>query len=113
MDYKRMIELYGIDVEDELEVSPFEYLDTFSLRSDLYKNKNKLEQTYLELLQKYDQLLLDRSEEFYSYMKKVYSFCDTSKPLAEWWWHLDKVLSGELKVMILEDRVIHNGEIKD
>ena len=34
-----MVELYGIDVEDELEVSPFEYLDTFGLRSDLYKTK--------------------------------------------------------------------------
>ncbi|MFK0524692.1 hypothetical protein ACINKY_21060 [Paenibacillus illinoisensis] len=98
MDYTKMIELYGIDVEDELEVSPFEYLDTFGLRSDLYKNKDKLDQTERDLLQKYDQLLLERCEEFYNHLKKVYTFGDINKPLAEWWWHLDRVLSGELKV---------------
>ncbi|KQY92042.1 hypothetical protein ASD24_22300 [Paenibacillus sp. Root52] len=98
MDYQKMIQLYGIDMEDELEVSPFEYLDTFGMRSDLHRNRDKLEQTDLQLLHKYDQMLLNRSEELYNYMKPVYSFNDTSKPIEEWWWHLDRVVTGELLV---------------
>ncbi|MDQ0172424.1 hypothetical protein [Paenibacillus tundrae] len=95
---KKMIQLYGVDMEDELDVSSFEYLDTFGMRSDLHRNRDKLEQTDLQLLHKYDQMLLNRSKELYNYMKPVYSFNDPSKPIEEWWWHLDRVITGELHV---------------
>ena len=83
-----MIKHYGINVEDALEVSPLESLGTFGLRSDLYKDKDRLNKEDRAELLKYDLLLLERSKEFYDYMKGCYFFGDPSKPLVEWWWHL-------------------------
>ncbi|MDR6726121.1 hypothetical protein J2W91_004627 [Paenibacillus amylolyticus] len=98
MEYKKKISLYKLDVEGELNVSPFEYLDTFAIRSELHRSRDQLKQCDLQLIQYCDQQLLNRIEEFYSYIAEIYSFNDSKKPLEEWWWHLDRVVAGELIV---------------
>ena len=47
---------------------------------------------------KYDLRLLENVETMGDHIKKVYDFSNSVEPLEEWWWHLDKVLTGELEI---------------
>lgn len=48
------------------------------------------------LLRKYDQQLLDNVDRMYKHISKAYDFSLSKEPFTEWWWHLDKLVSGEL-----------------
>lgn len=43
-----------------------------------------------------DLKLLSNSQEMFEHIRKVYDFSTSTEPLEEWWWHLDKLLKGEI-----------------
>lgn len=99
MDFLKDIEYYGEDVTD-IEVSPFETIDMLHRRSRLNKESSKMSLQERILLMKYDLKLLENVEEMVKHIGEIYDFSLSAEPLDEWWWHLDKVASGELEVEI-------------
>lgn len=99
MSYLNDIEQYGQDVND-FEVSPFETIDTLHLRSRLDKASHYMFLNERILLMKYDLDLLENVDQMVQHISNVYDFSNSKEPLEEWWWHLDKVASGELEVEI-------------
>ncbi|AUG57136.1 hypothetical protein [Acetivibrio saccincola] len=110
IDNKMKIKDYGYDVSQVLDVSPFEYIDTFACRSYLTDIFYSLDDEDKAILKEYDKKLLLRAEEFYNYLKPIYRWGSSEKPYTHWWWHLDKVISGELNVDIEQWKVEINGE---
>ncbi|WP_423800704.1 hypothetical protein [Neobacillus sp. SAB-20_R2A] len=99
MEFLKDIEYYGEDVTD-FEVSPFETIDMLHRRSRLYKGSSNMTQQERILLMKYDLKLLENVERMVEHLGKVYDFSLSAEPLEEWWWHLNKVASGELEIGI-------------
>jgi len=99
MSYLKDIEQYGQDVSD-FEVSPFETINMLHLRSRLNKESHHLTVKERILLMKYDLELLENVDLMVEHIKTVYDFSKSTEPQEEWWWHLDKVASGELEVEI-------------
>lgn len=99
IDYLKEIELYGEDVND-FEISPFETIDVFHRRSRLNKESNNFSLKERILLMKYDLRLLENVNRMVQHIETVYDFSNSREPLEEWWWHLDRVASGELEVEI-------------
>ncbi|WP_143317700.1 hypothetical protein [Clostridium sp. HBUAS56017] len=110
-ELKKMIDNYGIDVEDELDVSPFEFDYTFRTREYLAKEYELFDIDEKEKLKHYDKVLLSRAKEFYEYLKPLKIWGNNSSPIKYWWWHLDKVVSGQLKINIDKNEVDYCGEI--
>ncbi|WP_051590982.1 hypothetical protein [Bacillus sp. UNC438CL73TsuS30] len=46
------------------------------------------------------QSLLENVEQMVEHIGRVYDFSKSVEPFEEWWWHLDKVTSGDLEVEI-------------
>ena len=109
-EFRRLVRNYGLDVLDELDVSPFEYVDTFRMRDFLSEKYIKLDSLKKELLNLYDNILLNRDEEFFNYLKTLNVFTNSDNPVKYWWWHLEKVVSGELIVDVDKNEVIYNNK---
>ena len=110
-ELKKLILNFGIDVEDELDVSPFDYDYTFRWREYLAKEYELLDSSDKEKLKYYDTILINRSKEFYEYLKPLKMWWNNTTPIKYWWWHLDKVISRELKVDIKMNEIKYNGEV--
>lgn len=106
-EYKQTIENYGQDVSD-FDCSPFESIRMFHERSELQKVFDQL--TFQEKVQlaQYDLVLIQNAEKMVEHVRIVYDFSLSTQPLDEWWWHLDKVASGELSLDVIsfKDKVI-------
>lgn len=110
-ELKKLIKNYGVDMEDELDVSPFEYSYTFRNREYLAKNYKLLSNDEKELLQYYDSILLSRAKEFYDYLKPIKIWGESSISIKYWWYHLDKVISGKLKINLKENKLTYEDKI--
>lgn len=106
---KDLIKDYGIDVEDELLVSPFEYKYMLSVRDNIAEKYLHLNNDEKEQLLKYDEILLKRAIEFYEYLKPLKIWGDSKSPIYYWWWHLDKVISREINVILNQNKVVYKG----
>lgn len=93
MDFKQEIEFYGDDLKN-LEISPFEMIDTFHRRSMLHQHFEKLTADEKALIKEHDLYLLKIAQPVYEHLKKVDDF-QSDKPVQEWWWHLDKVMNAK------------------
>lgn len=102
-----MIKDYGIDVQDELLVSPFEYQYMFITRDNIAEHYNLLDIESRKLLSKYDKILLKKSNEFYEYLKPIKIWGNNKSPINYWWWHLDKIVNGEMNVLLIKNKVIY------
>lgn len=85
-------------VLDTLELSPFETLNALHLRSHLQKEVSHLTNKEKLKLYQYDLYLLDRIEEMKKHLENVYNFSASDEPIEHWWWHLDKIISGEIVI---------------
>ncbi len=47
-------------------------------------------------LYQYDLYLLDHIEELKKQLDQVYDFSKSNEPVNQWWWHLDKIISGKI-----------------
>lgn len=110
-ELKKLIKNYGIDVEDELDVSPFEFDYTFKTREYLAKHYEFIDTEEKEKLKCYDKVLISRANEFYEYLKPLKIWGNSSTSIKYWWWHLDKVISGKLKVNVDKNEVEYCGQI--
>ena len=108
---KKLIINYGIDVKDELDVSPFEFAYTFKCREYIAEEYESLDGNDKEKLQYYDTILISRAQEFYEYLKPIKIWGNSNALIKYWWWHLDKVISGKIKVDIKNNEVNYNGKI--
>ncbi|MFD2212321.1 hypothetical protein [Metabacillus endolithicus] len=95
-EYKGDIRNYGDDVSD-LEVSPFEHLRMLYDRTELHKVQDKLNYEDKVQLAYYDVILLQNAEKMVENISKVYDFNQSTEiPLEQWWWHLDKMIKGDI-----------------
>lgn len=105
MEHLRLINLYSQGTED-FDTSPFEALEMLQIRSELHNvTLTKEEQ---KLLAANDMKLLSNVEKMVEHISEVYDFSTSNEPLDEWWWHLDRLLKGEiiLNATPLQDEVI-------
>ncbi len=110
-ELKKLIKNYGIDVVDELDVSPFEFEYTFRAREYLAKQYELLDIDDKEKLEYYDTILINRAKEFYEYLKPLKIWGNSNAPIEYWWWHLEKVISGELRVEIKNNEINYCGKV--
>ena len=83
---------------DTLELSPFETLNALYLRSNLQKEVHNLTNQEKLNLYQHDLYLLNHAEKFKKHLENVYNFSDSDEPIEQWWWHLDKIISGEIVI---------------
>lgn len=89
------IENYGLSVND-LDVSPFESMDMLHLRSKIEKVLSELTNEETAKLFQYDLKLVENAKDMAEHISEIYSFSMSTEPTSQWWWHLDKVVSGEI-----------------
>ncbi|CAM5779264.1 hypothetical protein [Brevibacillus borstelensis] len=94
------IEVYGKCVDD-FDVSPFEAMHAFHLRSKLEHVSHEL--TYEERMKllSYDVRLINNAKEMSKHIGEVYDFSVSDEPLSQWWWHLDKVSNGKITFRLI------------
>lgn len=95
MERMQLIDLYGEGITD-FESSPFEMIETFHIRSELHHSSLTKEQQ--KALAIYDVKLLSNALKIFEYMDEVYDFKHSTEPLDEWWWHLDLLFQGEIRL---------------
>jgi hypothetical protein len=108
---EKLIANYAIDLEDELNVSPFEYQYMLKTRDCLAKKYNLLDINQKEKLKKHDGILIQRVKEFYKYLLPIKIWENSNSPMKYWWWHLDKIISNELAVDLTKNQAIYNGKV--
>lgn len=99
MTFKEEIEVYS-EYICNTELSPFETINDFHIRSRFQENFLFLSFEEKQLLYAADKKLFLHAKEIFEHIKGIYSF-NSSEPLSDWWWHLDKVVSGELDIQQL------------
>ncbi|MGF7535176.1 hypothetical protein AAGG74_16100 [Bacillus mexicanus] len=91
------IKIYGNEIFD-LEISPFEMMQTLHLRSALQESffeMNIDEQIELLFI---DLQVLKNSKAISTHLSRIYQSKNFDHPISEWWWHLDKIANNELKL---------------
>lgn len=97
MNYKEMIEEYKT-VTQEFDLSVFEAVEGLHIRTELYEEYNNLSQSEKALLLDADVEVINNVKKIVKHIKKAYNFAKSTESKEQWWWHLDKVASGELSV---------------
>ncbi|PAV27668.1 hypothetical protein CIL05_20905 [Virgibacillus profundi] len=95
MSMMKKVNDYGI-LLDSLNLSPFETLNALNLRTNLEKEMNNITNQEKLKLYQHDLYLLDNIKDFKDQLEQVYDFSNSDEPIEQWWWHLDKVISGEI-----------------
>lgn len=103
---------YGLDIKDDLEVSPFEYIDTFRIRDYFEEIRSKLSEFEKRELKELDLILLSRASEFNVYLGSIGCCRDEDIPIERWWWHLDKITTGAIRVDIENNHVYYSKDKK-
>lgn len=101
-EHLRNIEIYGRAVDD-YDISPFESVDMLHRRSSLDRIFDELNQEEWMKLLSFDVLLIQNAKKMSEHIAEVYDFSLSDVPLAQWWWHLDKVASGEIKLRLIPE----------
>ncbi|MEN1969858.1 hypothetical protein WMZ97_17490 [Lentibacillus sp. N15] len=59
---------------------------------DRMSNKEKLK------LYQYGLYLLDNIVAFKNHLDQVYDFTKSTEPMKHWWWHLNRIITGDIVV---------------
>jgi hypothetical protein len=105
MKINNVLDSYLDDVKEELDTSPFEYINLFKNRDFLEENNSSLTLDEKYKLREADKILLNRATEFYEHLKPL-KFWGNNFVLTKWWWHLDKIVQNKLYVDIENNKVI-------
>lgn len=101
--YKQDILNYGEDVID-FESSPFESLRMLHDRSELFKVQDQLDYEEKLMLAQFDIKLIANAEKMVEQISKVYDFGLSAEISADqWWWHLDKIASGDMSFGVFSE----------
>lgn len=96
-EFMEKIGIYEEDIFD-FEISPFETVAALHLRSELekeFENMNNKEQFKLLSV---DIKVIENARKILNHISEIYDFTSSNKPEKEWWWHLNKVISGEIVI---------------
>ena len=99
MKIQEALESYCIDIEDALDVSPFEFTNTLRVRDYLEQVKDELSLSQKEELRKSDQMLISKANKLYQYLEPI-KLWGNSISTEKWWWHLDKVANKALNIRL-------------
>lgn len=100
-EYKKIIENYGKCLED-IKMSPLVMVEMLQLRSQLESVYHKLNADERRVILNYDVTLIHNAKELLVYhIGKSYDLSSSTEPLTEWWWHLNKVASGEIWLRLI------------
>lgn len=97
--YMDEIEMYGMEIKD-IKENLFVMIHMLQRRSKLETLINKLNKKEYETLMKYDSELVNVAADVTDHYPVIRVFLNVTMPESEWWWHLDKVNSGDLKVSL-------------
>lgn len=103
MDNLKVIQAYQMDIDGIGHVSPFEFDYAMLCRSNIEDRYDDLSLKEKKLLLDQDKRLLNNAQEYYADLKMLYGH--RKEPLKHWWYHLDKIVSGEL-IVDLEKREV-------
>ncbi|WP_106494819.1 hypothetical protein [Lentibacillus sp. Marseille-P4043] len=95
--YMNKIERYGREIRD-LTVSPFETMEMLHLRSALEKEISNMDENEQLRLLYFDLEVIQNIQNIYEHINNIYDFSTSKEPDTEWWWHLDKVINGEIRI---------------
>lgn len=112
MDNKLRIKNFECDVKflEGLESSPFETIDILHVRDRFFEEQYLLDDEDRKILRDCDEALLLNVKPFFEHIGKIYEWSNSTKPYHQWWWHLDKIYSGDLQVSLEEGLVRYNNE---
>ncbi|WP_375199569.1 hypothetical protein [Bacillus sp. RS11] len=96
LDTNKEIDMYGQDIDDIIKLSPFESTYLLHIRSQIERELHTLTNEEKIKLYSYDLKLIKNAKELANHIKEIYDFKLSKEPLQEWWWHLDRVASGEI-----------------
>jgi hypothetical protein len=97
--FDRWIRNYGYMV-DNFRTCPDEHIDDFLTREHLYENRELLSEKQKFLLKTHDETLLKNASKMYEYLKDSFDFNSVIPQEEFWWWSLDKIAKGELKIVL-------------
>lgn len=111
MTFEEQIKDYRQTISN-FEFHPYETLDCLHIRSFLQENYSQLTMKERVLLLSADALVLENVKGIKEKLERVYDFSSSKKPHSEWWWHLDKVEQGKLKVTFKITTTVTEQKIK-
>lgn len=97
LDINKEIEMYGRDIDDIIEISPFEGTYLLHMRSHIERELHTLTNVEKIKLYSYDLKFIKNAKKIANHIEEIYDFKLSKEPLQEWWWHLDRVASEEIK----------------
>lgn len=97
MNHEEDIRIYG-EVINDTELSPFETIEVLHIRSELHEQYSNLSSEEKRTLFSYDLKLLENTDKMFKHIQKAYNFSKSTKPIQEWWWHLDKIVTGKIQI---------------
>ncbi|WP_416150862.1 hypothetical protein ACM26V_07810 [Salipaludibacillus sp. HK11] len=106
MNYKKLINRHADNIVDYKEIGPYETLNTLHVRSKLHKEYQKLTREEKRLLATVDLKTLQKIECIHEFLSGIYDFSKSKEPKEQWWWHIDKVISGEIKLSSYPQNVL-------
>lgn len=86
----------------DFEISPFETTNTLHLRSKLQEQFSSLTAEEQNSLLVADLEIIKNAKGITEHLSRIYDSKDSHCPISEWWWHIDKIASGELLLKGLE-----------
>ena len=98
------IKHYKLDIDGIGHVSPFEFDYAMACRSMMEERYKDFSSKEKQLLLEQDKRLLNNAQKYFTELKMLYGA--RNEPVEHWWYHLDKIVSGEL-VVDLENRKIY------
>ncbi|WP_456364317.1 hypothetical protein [Priestia aryabhattai] len=97
--YMSEIVKYGMEIKD-IKENLFVMIQMLQRRSKIETQINKLNIEEYQKLMKYDLELVNIAADVTDHYPVIRIFLNATKPESEWWWHLDKVNSGDLKISL-------------
>lgn len=93
-----IIEDYGEYIHD-FGPSAIEFYNFVIVEREFLEGvKNRLNNEQKRKLLEYDLNFINKAESIYNFLKDDIHFSKIDKPLKDWWWHVDKIAKGNLKI---------------
>ncbi|MFE8698255.1 hypothetical protein ACFYKT_18185 [Cytobacillus sp. FJAT-53684] len=82
------------DYITDLEVSAFETMVLFHIRTYLQKFMYLLNEEQKIELEKCDEMLKENADQLREHVREIYNFSESKEPVDQWWWHLNRFRKG-------------------
>ena len=108
MDYQKVVRNYAIDINENLHVSPFECIETFTIRDFIANNMESFSENEVNQIKSSDRILLNQAEQYYDHLNPT-KIWGNNMSLRFWWWHLDKIVADSMKIDIDSGFGVYRG----